>query len=184
MKPVSVSSSVRSDGRQLVAAQKRGDPRIQTRIADIFGTDVHREIQRACRRDASAPPAPWHDPSVQRVNRRMKPVCSAKGMKSAGHQQSACRMLPTQQHLGARDATGAQFDLRLEVQAQFVVLDGMAQLTQQRELIASGGLESLLVDRQSALLARARNPRPNPRSASARRRIEPSAGQRPNPVSH
>ena len=47
-----------------------------------------------------------------------------------GAQQAAGRVLPTQQDLGARHPAGLELDLRLEEQAQLIVLDGVAQLAQ------------------------------------------------------
>ena len=43
-------------------------------------------------------------------------------------------MLPAHQRLDAGDLSGVHVDLGLKRQAQFLVLDGAAQLAQQREL--------------------------------------------------
>ena len=101
-----------------------------------------------------------------------------------GSQQAARRMLPPQQNLGARDAAGPELDFRLEEQAQLVVLDGMAQFAQQRELVAGRGFERLFVDRERTLVAARRVP-----SARSAQRINSSAdvaavgGERQTPAS-
>ena len=68
----------------------------------------------------------------------MKPVCSANGMNCDRRHQAALRVLPAHQRLGADQPAARQRDLRLQVEAQLVALDGLAQLGQQRQRLRAG----------------------------------------------
>jgi len=59
---------------------------------------------------------------TQRVTWRMNPVCSANGMKLRGGIERAPGE-SSAQRFDALDLVGAQIDLRLEVQPQFVAVD-------------------------------------------------------------
>ena len=74
-------------------------------------------------------------------------------MKSTGYSRPRVGCCQRSSTSAPAHAAGREFDLRLKEQAQFVVFDRVAQLAQQRELVAGRGLERLFVDRERALLA-------------------------------
>ena len=63
--------------------------------------------------------------------------------------QPACRVLPAQQRFGADDATSVERELGLQVQAQLVVVDGVAQLAQQRQRLRAGGVDGRVVEHRA-----------------------------------
>mmetsp|Transcript_6689 Transcript_6689/g.27999 ORF Transcript_6689/g.27999 Transcript_6689/m.27999 type:complete len:689 (+) Transcript_6689:1417-3483(+) len=66
--------------------------------------------------------------------------------------QAAHRVLPAHQRLGADDAALLQVDLGLQVQAQLVGLDRMAQLGQQRQRLLAACVQLGVIDQAAALL--------------------------------
>ncbi len=55
-------------------------------------------------------------------------------------------MIPPQQHLGARDQSAAEVQLRLVMELELVPLDGVAHLHDERELVGRARLVLLAVE--------------------------------------
>ncbi len=89
--------------RQLMAAQQRSDARIKTRIGDVLGTDVHRQIQRTA---GAMPLRSLRERMIERPARQPADESGLFGERNEVRrsQQASCRMLPAQQHFGTGDA--------------------------------------------------------------------------------
>src|ERR1700755_3254279 len=129
--------------RQLVARQISRHARVETRIDHIVGADVHCKAQRLT---GAVPFGALRDRPVQRPASESTNEARllGEGDEVGRWQQTARRMLPPQQYFRTRDAARAHFEFGLEEEAQFIVLNGTAQLTEEGELIELRGYQRII----------------------------------------
>ena len=82
-----------------------------------------------------------------------KPGLLGKRDELHGRHQPALRVLPAHQRLGRQARLSVQGHLGLQIQAQLVVLHGVAQFGQQRQGLRAGRIESRVVLQGPAELA-------------------------------
>ena len=71
--------------------------------------------------------------------------------KVVGADEAAIRVHPAHQHLGTDHLAAGQHDLGLHVQPEFIVVDGTAQLAEQRQALLAALVDRRLVHHRTVL---------------------------------